>query len=124
MTTERNIHILEQVNAGVPVPVVAEKYGISEDWVKCVMYQTKAHLSEMKKEELYRFLWERNPDGKNNERYYNAFRRNNINTVRAVAGLDPSDHIRCIGADALAKLISDAKKEVEKQDLLCVNTNQ
>lgn len=111
MTTERNIHILEQVNAGVPVPVVATEYGISEGRVKSIAYLAKAHLSKMEKDELYRFLWKRNPRGENNERYYNAFRRNNICTVKAVAELDTSSHIRCIGAVALAKLISDAKKE-------------
>lgn len=115
MTTERNIHILEQVNAGVPVPVVAAKYGISEEWVKSVTCLTRAHLSEMEKDELYRFLWMRNPGGENNERYYNALRRNNIHTVRAVAELDPSSHIRSIGDNALIKLITDAKKEIEKR---------
>lgn len=118
MTTERNIHILEQVNAGVPVPVIAVEYGISEEWVKSVACLTRAHLSEMEKDELYRFLWMRNPGGENNERYYNAFRRSNIHTVRAVAELNPASHIRSIGDDALTNLISDAKKEVEKNKTL------
>ena len=114
MPLMRNKEIVRKLKNGESPEALALEYGLTTAGIIQIGYHARVQMAEIQQDELRGFLWQINPDGRNNPRIYNALKRSGINTMGEVADIKDGVHIKGLNDDTLSSVRRAAQNFLKK----------